>query len=62
MAATNLWFDGNVLQDGDQDVGLEPFIGGWFVDRFGGLFDAEDGTDNVTFSHVGLVTFSGQAA
>lgn len=26
-------------------------LDGWQVNRFDGLFDCEDGTDNVTFSH-----------
>ncbi|KAL7266467.1 hypothetical protein RUND412_010985 [Rhizina undulata] len=51
VTATNVWFDGNILQDGDSDVPLEPFIDGWLVDRYDGLFDVEDGSDNITFSH-----------
>ncbi|KAL1687568.1 polysaccharide lyase family 1 protein [Schizophyllum commune] len=56
VTSTNVWVDGCELQDqlsGEYVVPDE--IDGWQVDRFDGkpkrLFDCEDGTDNVTFSH-----------
>lgn len=45
------WLDGNILADGLSPVAPDNFIWGWEVDHYDGLFDAEDGTDNVTFSH-----------
>ncbi|TRM55446.1 polysaccharide lyase family 1 protein [Schizophyllum amplum] len=52
VTSTNVWVDGCELQDqlsGEYVVPDE--LDGWQVDRFDGLFDCEDGTDNVTFSH-----------
>ncbi|KAK9424742.1 putative Pectin lyase fold/virulence factor [Seiridium unicorne] len=46
-----MWFDGNILEDGPTAVAPEPFIWGWEVDRYDGLLDVEDGSDNITFSH-----------
>ncbi|KAH8145100.1 uncharacterized protein LAJ45_10880 [Morchella importuna] len=51
VTATNIWLDGLILEDGPEDVQPQPFLDGWLVDRFDGLFDAEDGSDNITFSH-----------
>lgn len=51
VTTTNAWLDGNILEDGPQAVAPEPFIWGWLVDRYDGLFDVEDGSDNITFSH-----------
>lgn len=48
---TNAWLDGNILEDGPEPVAPEPFLWGWEVDRYDGLFDVEDGSDNITFSH-----------
>lgn len=48
---TNAWLDGNILEDGPEPVAPENFIFGWQVDRYDGLFDVEDGSDNITFSH-----------
>lgn len=46
-----MWFDGNILEDGPSAVAPEDFIWGWKVDRYDGLLDVEDGSDNITFSH-----------
>ncbi|KAF7540267.1 hypothetical protein G7054_g1452 [Neopestalotiopsis clavispora] len=46
-----MWIDGNIFEDGTSAVAPEEFIWGWQVDRYDGLVDVEDGTDNVTFSH-----------
>ncbi|KAF2143497.1 polysaccharide lyase family 1 protein [Aplosporella prunicola CBS 121167] len=46
-----VWFDGNIFEDGPVAVAPEKFLGGWEVDRYDGMFDAEDGSDNITFSH-----------
>ncbi|KAI1827450.1 polysaccharide lyase family 1 protein [Xylaria intraflava] len=52
VTTTTAWLDGNILEDSSAGpVTPEDFIWGWKVDRYDGLFDAEDGTDNVTFSH-----------
>lgn len=51
VTTTNAWLDGNILEDGPEPVAPEDFIWGWKVDRFDGLFDVEDGSDNITFSH-----------
>lgn len=48
---TNAWLDGNILEDGPEPVAPEPYLWGWEVDRYDGLFDVEDGSDNITFSH-----------
>lgn len=51
VTTTNAWLDGNILEDGPEPVAPEPFLWGWLVDRYDGLFDVEDGSDNITFSH-----------
>ncbi|EUC64468.1 polysaccharide lyase family 1 protein [Rhizoctonia solani AG-3 Rhs1AP] len=53
VTATNVWVDGCELQDQLSGEYVEPDVipPGWEVDRFDGLFDCEDGSDNVTFSH-----------
>ncbi|KIK58349.1 polysaccharide lyase family 1 protein [Collybiopsis luxurians FD-317 M1] len=52
VTATNVWLDGCELQDQLNGEYVQPdMIDGWQVDRFDGLFDCEDGTDNITFSH-----------
>ncbi|KAG8165569.1 hypothetical protein KVR01_004121 [Diaporthe batatas] len=51
VTTTNAWLDGNILEDGPEAVAPEPFLWGWLVDRYDGLFDVEDGSDNITFSH-----------
>ncbi|KAF9466782.1 polysaccharide lyase family 1 protein [Collybia nuda] len=51
VTSTNVWIDGNTFQDGLKPVAPDYFLGGWWVDRYDGLFDAEDGCDNITFSH-----------
>ncbi|CAJ2506711.1 Uu.00g078970.m01.CDS01 [Anthostomella pinea] len=51
VTTTNAWLDGNILEDGPQPVAPDDFIWGWKVDRYDGLFDVEDGSDNITFSH-----------
>ncbi|THV07139.1 polysaccharide lyase family 1 protein [Dendrothele bispora CBS 962.96] len=52
VTATNLWVDSCELQDQLSGEYVQPDeILGWQVDRFDGLFDAEDGSDNITFSH-----------
>lgn len=51
VTTTNAWLDGNILEDGPEAVAPEPFLWGWQVDRYDGLFDVEDGSDNITFSH-----------
>ncbi|KAG8720949.1 hypothetical protein FRC11_003038, partial [Ceratobasidium sp. 423] len=53
VTATNVWVDGCELQDQLSGEYVNPDIipPGWEVDRFDGLFDCEDGSDNVTFSH-----------
>lgn len=51
VTSTNFWIDGNTLQDGPARVAPDPLIWGYNVDRYDGLMDCEDGTDNVTFSH-----------
>ncbi|KAI1073430.1 pectin lyase fold/virulence factor [Whalleya microplaca] len=47
----NAWLDGNIFEDGPTPVAPDPYIWGWQVDRYDGLFDVEDGSDNITFSH-----------
>lgn len=56
VTSTNVWIDGNVFQDGPKPVLPEYFLDGWWVDRYDGLFDAEDGCDNITFSHVSPIS------
>ncbi|KAB2580595.1 putative pectate lyase A [Lasiodiplodia theobromae] len=51
VSSHTVWFDGNVFEDGPTAVAPDDFLWGWKVDRYDGLFDAEDGTDDVTFSH-----------
>ncbi|KAK7439779.1 hypothetical protein VKT23_017353 [Stygiomarasmius scandens] len=52
VTSTNVWIDGCELQDQLSGEYVQPDeILGWQVDRFDGLFDCEDGTDNITFSH-----------
>ncbi|EOD43225.1 putative pectate lyase protein [Neofusicoccum parvum UCRNP2] len=51
VSSHTVWFDGNIFEDGPTAVAPDDFLYGWKVDRYDGLFDAEDGTDNVTFSH-----------
>jgi pectate lyase len=51
VTTTNAWVDGNILEDGPTAVAPEPFLWDWQVDRYDGLFDVEDGSDNITFSH-----------
>ncbi|CAE6447644.1 unnamed protein product [Rhizoctonia solani] len=53
VTATNVWVDGCELQDQLSGEYVDPDVipPGWEVDRFDGLFDCEDGSDNVTFSH-----------
>lgn len=50
VSTTTAWLDGNVFEDGPVAVAPEDFLG-WKVDRYDGLFDAEDGSDDITFSH-----------
>ncbi|KAG8934288.1 hypothetical protein FRC02_010242 [Tulasnella sp. 418] len=53
VTASNVWVDGCELQDqlsGDY-VTPDHLWPGWEVDRFDGLFDVEDGSDKITFSH-----------
>lgn len=45
------WVDGNTFEDGPEAVAPDDFLWGWKVDRYDGLFDVEDGSDNITFSH-----------
>ncbi|EIN09878.1 polysaccharide lyase family 1 protein [Punctularia strigosozonata HHB-11173 SS5] len=53
VTSTNIWVDQCELQDQINGSYVIPDTvdPGWQVDRFDGLFDCEDGTDNVTFSH-----------
>lgn len=51
VSTTNAWLDGNILEDGPEPVAPDAFLWGWEVDRYDGLFDVEDGSDNITFSH-----------
>ncbi|KAL1741713.1 polysaccharide lyase family 1 protein [Schizophyllum fasciatum] len=56
VTSTNVWVDGCELQDQlSGEYVIPDEIDGWQVDRFDGeyrwLFDCEDGSDNVTFSH-----------
>lgn len=46
-----IWLDGNIFEDGPEAVAPDPFLWGWEVDRYDGLVDIEDGSDNITFSH-----------
>ncbi|GAW22722.1 hypothetical protein ANO14919_122650 [Xylariales sp. No.14919] len=52
VTTTTAWLDGNIFSDSrDGAVAPDDFIWGWEVDRYDGLFDVEDGSDNITFSH-----------
>ncbi|KAI1121965.1 pectin lyase fold/virulence factor [Nemania abortiva] len=52
VTTTNAWLDGNTFEDGAAGpVAPDPFIWGWQVDRYDGLFDVEDGSDAITLSH-----------
>ncbi|KAK6501146.1 hypothetical protein TWF481_008994 [Arthrobotrys musiformis] len=51
VTTTGMWVDGNIFEDGPSFVPPDPFLNGWLVDRYDGLFDVEDGSDNITFSH-----------
>ncbi|RVD85296.1 uncharacterized protein DFL_003622 [Arthrobotrys flagrans] len=51
VTTTGMWVDGNIFEDGPGFVPPDPFLNGWLVDRYDGLFDVEDGSDNITFSH-----------
>ncbi|EPS38455.1 hypothetical protein H072_7795 [Dactylellina haptotyla CBS 200.50] len=51
VTTTGMWVDGNIFEDGPAVVAPDPFLNGWLVDRYDGLFDVEDGSDNITFSH-----------
>ncbi|KAF3910424.1 hypothetical protein ABW20_dc0105428 [Dactylellina cionopaga] len=51
VTTTNMWVDGNILEDGSTAVPPDRIFDGWLVDRYDGLFDVEDGSDNITFSH-----------
>ncbi|KAI0016096.1 pectin lyase fold/virulence factor [Xylariomycetidae sp. FL0641] len=51
VTTTNAWLDGNIFEDGPEPVAPEDALWGWKVDRYDGLFDVEDGSDNITFSH-----------
>ncbi|KAH6656870.1 pectin lyase fold/virulence factor [Truncatella angustata] len=51
VTSSLMWLDGNILEDGPSAVAPEDFLWGWKVDRYDGLLDVEDGSDNITFSH-----------
>ncbi|KAI1361000.1 pectin lyase fold/virulence factor [Xylaria arbuscula] len=52
VTTTNAWLDGNVFADSASGpVAPDDFLWGWQVDRYDGLFDVEDGSDAITFSH-----------
>ncbi|KAI0805315.1 polysaccharide lyase family 1 protein [Xylaria sp. FL0064] len=52
VTTTTAWLDGNVFADSLAGaVAPDPSIWGWQVDRYDGLFDVEDGSDAITFSH-----------
>ncbi|KAI0103832.1 polysaccharide lyase family 1 protein [Nemania sp. FL0031] len=52
VTTTNAWVDGNTFADSlAGPVAPDPFLWGWQVDRYDGLFDVEDGSDAITFSH-----------
>ncbi|KAL3422291.1 Pectate lyase plyB 1 [Phlyctema vagabunda] len=51
VTSTNFWIDGNIFADGPAPVAPEPVIWNYQVDRYDGLVDCEDGSDNITFSH-----------
>ncbi|KAI0432198.1 polysaccharide lyase family 1 protein [Xylaria sp. FL1042] len=52
VTTTTAWLDGNVFADSPSGaVAPDDFIWGWEVDRYDGLFDVEDGSDAITFSH-----------
>ncbi|KAI3320430.1 polysaccharide lyase family 1 protein [Xylariaceae sp. AK1471] len=52
VTTTTAWLDGNIFEDASASaVAPDPFLWGWQVDRYDGLFDVEDGSDDITFSH-----------
>ncbi|KAK5636970.1 hypothetical protein RRF57_012682 [Xylaria bambusicola] len=52
VTTTTAWLDGNVFADSASGlVAPDDFLWGWKVDRYDGLFDVEDGSDSITFSH-----------
>ncbi|KAI0436367.1 polysaccharide lyase family 1 protein [Xylaria telfairii] len=53
VSTTTAWLDGNTLEDGAAGAVAPDDIGlwGWQADRYDGLFDVEDGSDSITFSH-----------
>ncbi|KAI1349849.1 polysaccharide lyase family 1 protein [Xylaria sp. FL0043] len=52
VTTTTAWLDGNVFADSLAGaVAPDPSVWGWQVDRYDGLFDVEDGSDAITFSH-----------
>ncbi|KAI0554343.1 polysaccharide lyase family 1 protein [Xylaria curta] len=53
VSTTTAWLDGNVFEDSALGAVAPDDINlwGWKVDRYDGLFDVEDGSDNITFSH-----------
>ncbi|KAI1174091.1 polysaccharide lyase family 1 protein [Nemania sp. FL0916] len=52
VTTTNAWVDGNTFADNLSGfVAPDEFLWGWQVDRYDGLFDVEDGSDSITFSH-----------
>ncbi|ORY59166.1 pectin lyase fold/virulence factor [Pseudomassariella vexata] len=52
VTTTDAWLDGNILEDSPSGaVAPDQFLWGWEVDRYDGLFDVEDGSDRITFSH-----------
>ncbi|KAI8945965.1 polysaccharide lyase family 1 protein [Xylaria longipes] len=53
VSTTTAWLDGNTFEDSAAGA-VAPddiHLWGWQVDRYDGLFDVEDGSDNITFSH-----------
>ncbi|KAI0859134.1 polysaccharide lyase family 1 protein [Xylaria cubensis] len=53
VTTTTAWLDGNTFEDSAAGAVAPDDIQlwGWKVDRYDGLFDVEDGSDNITFSH-----------
>ncbi|KAI0468305.1 polysaccharide lyase family 1 protein [Xylaria cf. heliscus] len=53
VSTTTAWLDGNTFEDSAAGAVAPDDINlwGWQVDRYDGLFDVEDGSDNITFSH-----------
>ncbi|KAI0455235.1 polysaccharide lyase family 1 protein [Xylaria acuta] len=53
VSTTTAWLDGNTFEDSAAGA-VAPddiHLWGWQVDRYDGLFDVEDGSDDITFSH-----------